>query len=260
MRLLDRLGSLLRPEHAAAALVDGGAEIQISGEHYHHTLAGVHAAFQPRRYFEIGTAFGETLALATCASLAVDPQFEINRDVASNKPSCLLREVTSDDFFATEDPAALLGGPIDLAFLDGMHHFEFLLRDFINTEPFCHPGSLVLLHDCCPLDLQMSRRSEELNQPLPTKYPGYWTGDVWKMIPVLRTLRPDLRTVVLDSVPTGVVAVTGLKPSDTTLRDAYEDILAQWAPVTLKDYGMARLYEACRFQSAPAWRRRLRPV
>ena len=37
---------------------------------------------------------------------------------------------TSDEFFARNDVGAELGGlPVDLAFIDGMHHFEFALRD-----------------------------------------------------------------------------------------------------------------------------------
>ena len=32
-------------------------------------------------------------------------------------------------------------GTFDLAFIDGMHHFEFALRDFANLERHCAPGS-----------------------------------------------------------------------------------------------------------------------
>ena len=245
---------------AAAALAGGGREIWLGGELYLDTLKGVHAQLRPRRYLEVGTLNGATLALASCASVAIDPQFQLDREVAANKPLCLLKETTSDQFFADEDPAALLGGPIDFAFLDGMHHFEFLLRDVLNTERFCRRESVVLLHDCCPLDAFMTRRWEDLHLEQPTNYPGYWTGDVWKIIPVLRSIRPDLQVTCLDAAPTGLVAITNFDPSNRRLADGHDAIVAEWGPVTLADYGVERLFEQCRFASAAAWRESLKPL
>ena len=46
-----------------------------------------------------------------------------------------------------------LGGKtLDLAFIDGMHHFEFALRDFINVEKYCSADSIILIHDVYPID------------------------------------------------------------------------------------------------------------
>src|SRR5256885_12302956 len=47
--------------------------------------------------------------------------------------------------FAEHDLSKELGGrPVDLAFIDGMHLFEFALRDFVNLERYCAPGSTIL--------------------------------------------------------------------------------------------------------------------
>ena len=53
------------------------------------------------------------------------------------RAACHLFEMTSDAFFAAHSPSALLGRPVDLAFIDGMCRFELALRDVLNIEPHC---------------------------------------------------------------------------------------------------------------------------
>ncbi|NJO21631.1 MAG: class I SAM-dependent methyltransferase, partial [Sphingomonadales bacterium] len=133
-----------------------------AGVGYLKLLRRLHAVKRPTTYLEIGTAAGKTLALARCASIAIDPRFRLGRDVrqggAGGKPARHLFEMTSDSFFAARSPSALFGRPVDLAFIDGMHHFEFALRDVMNVEAHCRPDSLVVLHDCLPVDAHMARR------------------------------------------------------------------------------------------------------
>jgi hypothetical protein len=68
----------------------------------------------------------------------VDPRFEIKAGATGNRRRFF--QMTSDDYFATENAPALLGWPVDMAFLKGMHRFEYLLRDIIGTEAACHPS------------------------------------------------------------------------------------------------------------------------
>ena len=235
----------------AAVLQRGGREIWLDGPHYVEVLAALHERLKPASYFEIGTLHGRTLALARCASVSVDPAFQLTFDVQAGKPSCRLFEQTSDAFFAAHDLTALLGAPVELAFLDGMHALGFLLRDFINAERHCAPGSTIVLHDCLPRDVAMTGGPERCDGA--ARYRGYWTGDVWKMVPLLRALRPELTLTCLDAPPTGLVACTGLDPASRVLSDAYEAILAEWAPVELADYGLARLLAEAQPRSAAAW-------
>ena len=235
----------------AAVLQRGGREIWLDGPHYVEVLAALHERLKPASYFEIGTLYGQTLALARCASVAVDPAFQLSVDVQAGKSSCRLFEETSDAFFDRHDLTALFGGPVKLAFLDGMHAFAFLLRDFINTERHCRPGSAIVLHDCLPREAAMTGGPER--RAGPARYRGYWTGDVWKMVPLLRTLRPELSVTCLDAPPTGLVVCTGLDPDNRVLADAYEAILAEWSPVDLTDYGLARLHAQAAPCSAAAW-------
>jgi predicted O-methyltransferase YrrM len=40
-----------------------------------------------------------------------------------------------------------LQGKLDIAFIDGDHSYEGVWQDIELTLPFCHPGSLIVLHD-----------------------------------------------------------------------------------------------------------------
>jgi hypothetical protein len=135
----------------------------------------------------------------------------------------------SDDFFGSYDPRAILGRPIDFAFLDGMHLLECLLRDFIHTEGACHHRSVVVLHDCVPLDLHMAGRAwGDATRRALSVHPDWWTGDVWKMLPVVRQYRPDLTVEVFNAPPTGLVVIRGLDPSSRVLADHQKQIVEQF--------------------------------
>ncbi|MEO8274209.1 MAG: class I SAM-dependent methyltransferase [Chloroflexota bacterium] len=245
---------------AAVHLDEGGTEIVLGGPRYVELLAGVHRRLRPRTYFEIGARRGSSLRVAGCTSLVVDPHFQLEEGVVGPKPICTLHQSTSDEFFATRDPIGILGAPIDLAFIDGMHQLEFVLRDFIGTERSVSPGSMIVLDDICPRDYYMSRRTFVPDAVQPTKYKGYWTGDVWKMIPILREYRPAMDVRCIDTQPTGLAVCTNLDPSDETLATNYDEIVLRWRDVRLEDYGLARLLEDLRMVSADAWVNQLVPL
>ena len=122
-----------------------------------------------------------------------------------------------------------------MAFLNGMHLFECLLRDFIGTEAACHPRSLILLHDCVPSNTRMALRQYQPGDSCEGDTAGWFTGDVWKLLPILREYRPDLRLHVLDCPPTGLVAITGLDPASSVLADRYHEIVDQHAATVLDE-------------------------
>ncbi len=199
---------------------------------YTSVLQSIHENLHPQRYFEIGTALGDTLALAQCASLAVDPAFNIGCNVTTQKSACLLFQMTSDAFFRDYNVKALLGGPIDFAFLDGMHWFEFLLRDFINTEKNARTNSIIMLHDCIPGDSHIARRNNEDARLAPfSSQPDWWAGDVWKVVAILQKYRPKLHIYGCRAAPTGLIAVTNLDPGSTVLQENYFDITKEYKDV-----------------------------
>jgi hypothetical protein len=113
---------------ASISEADFAKDFDHSGSDFHTVLAGVHKLLNPRSYLEIGTCTGASLSQVSCASIAIDPIFQLDRDVIGNKPQCLLYRMGSDEFFRDQDPSTLLGCEVDLVFLDGMHFCEFLLR------------------------------------------------------------------------------------------------------------------------------------
>jgi hypothetical protein len=214
-----------------------------AGMEYFDCLSRLHDVLAPARYLEIGVWRGESLALSRAASIAIDPHFLIDRNIMEGKPSCHLFQTGSDAFFATEDPVTTLGGPIDLAFLDGMHNFEFLLRDFANTERVCHPGSAIVLHDCLPIDPRITHREQNEHHRVDAVVPGWWAGDVWKVPVLLKRFRPDLTMTAFDAPPTGLIVITGLDPANRSLNEHYQTMVDAMMAVDLASYGTARLFD-----------------
>lgn len=214
---------------------DETGSFHMLGVHYEQFLATLNDHLSPRTYLEVGTETGASLAHVNCDAIAVDPQFQLQFSATGNRNRTFFFQMPSDAFFASENAQALLGRPVDLVFLDGMHRFEFLLRDLIGAEAVCHPRSLILLHDCVPLNPRMALRQWLPGDPAETETTGYWTGDVWKMLPTLKKYRPDLRVHILDCPPTGLVAITRVDPASRTLSDNYYDIVDQHAAAIMDD-------------------------
>jgi hypothetical protein len=110
------------------------------------------------------------------------------------------------------------------------------LRDFMNTEAQSRAEGVILMHDCSPYDHAMTGRDHSGRRGMA------WTGDVWKLLPILKEHRPDLKVQVLDCASTGLVAVTNLDPGNRVLRERYEAIVAAYREVTLRDFGVDRFF------------------
>jgi tetratricopeptide (TPR) repeat protein len=194
------------------------SQIDMPGQGYRDVLKRLHQTLRPRSYVEIGVFRGETLALAEPDTriVGVDPAPQIK---APLPPLAQVHAETSDDFFAHHDLRAELGGlPVDLAFIDGMHRFEFALRDFMHLEALCAPESVILVHDCYPLNEATATRDQ-----LTT----FWSGDVWRLIVLLKQHRPDLTVRTIAAMPTGLGIITGLNPQSRYIAENLERMTAQ---------------------------------
>lgn len=215
------------------------------GASYFEVLSWFHKNLNPKTYFEIGTLTGSTLRNVECASIAVDPQFQISAPVIGAKPVLHFYQKTSDDFFHDYDPVEIFSREIDLAFLDGMHWYEFLLRDFMNTEKACRPNSVIVLHDCIPTDLFVARREPEAMRDFVAhvREPSWWAGDVWKTVAILKEARPDLRIYAFDAPPTGLVCITNLNPSSTVIQENYFELVSRFRDTAKDVENYTRYYD-----------------
>lgn len=204
---------------------------QANGLKYSTFMAGLHRDVLLNWYLEVGCRTGRIFANARGKTIAVDPFFRADTNIIGTKPALHVFQQTSDDFFAS-DVLKALKVKLSFSFLDGMHLFEFLLRDFIATEKASDPKGVIALHDCCPFSHEMTTRD------LSAIPKHAWTGDVWKLIPILMKHRPDLRITVLDAAPTGVVMISGLDPKSKVLERKYAEIVAQYTKMTLEDFGL----------------------
>ena len=198
---------------------------------YFDLLDAIHRITVPRTYVEIGVASGKSLSLALPGTtlIGIDPAANIRHPVSG---TLHVFHETSDDFFAAGMLRHVPGGlPVDVAFIDGLHHFDAVLRDFRNLEEVSSEESVILIHDCVPPENQIASRERDT---------CLWTGDVWKAIIGLRQHRPDLTISVLDVSPTGVAVVTGLRPRSRVLFERYDEICATLAQLSLPDSTAAR--------------------
>ncbi len=79
---------------------------------------------------------------------------------------------SSDNFFSQNNDT------FDIIFIDGLHHYDQVLKDINNSLKILNKNGFILVHDCLPRSLAQ--------QAIP-RYRGSWNGDVWKAIVELRT-------------------------------------------------------------------------
>jgi hypothetical protein len=217
--------------------------VAATGLDYRDFLDALHQQLRFDWYLEIGSQTGRSLAKSRSPSIAVDPIFNFKHDVAGNKAQLHLFQETSDDFFALDRLNSLKIKP-NFSFLDGMNLFEYMLRDFMHTEAAGTSNSIIALHDCCPQNHAMTTRDLD-NLPR-----GPWTGDVWKLIPILQEYRPELELKVFDCAPTGLVVLAGLDPTNSVLRKNYRKIVTQYEHLALSEFDEDKFFGSFAFADA----------
>jgi hypothetical protein len=118
---------------------------------------------------------------------------------------------TSDAFFADRPEARF-----DVVFIDGLHLYDQVRRDLVNSLRAVRRGGWIALHDLLPRDW-----IEEHVPPLST---AGWTGDGWKVaFELIASPDVDFRLIAIDH-GIGVLRVLADRPR---LADLREDLMAR---------------------------------
>lgn len=191
----------------------------LKGENYVEVLGRVHRYLRPRTYLEIGVETGLSMRLAApqTRAIGIDPDPKLSEPLS---PHVRFFQETSDIFFARHDVRSEFDGlPVDLAFIDGLHLFDYALRDFMNVERCCAPESTVVIDDCFPMDRRTAERKRTT---------AFWTGDVWKLVVLLKKYRPGLSIHTIATPPTGMCIVRDLDPGSTFIRDHLDRLIGEF--------------------------------
>lgn len=77
--------------------------------------------------------------------------------------------MTSDEFFQQNKET------FDVIFIDGLHYYDQVKKDFENSFNCLNENGYIILHDMMPTT------SEEAVVPIPKIMPYTWVGDVWRL-------------------------------------------------------------------------------
>jgi hypothetical protein len=179
-------------------------------------LADIHRLLMPASYLEIGVRHGGSLALAHCPAVGVDPKPDLKVELPA---TTRVLPVTSDEFF-DGGGSETLSCPPELVLIDGLHLFEYALRDFMNVERIASPNALVVIDDIFPNHPAQGARQRRTR---------IWAGDVWKLVACLKQHRPDLFLLPLDTSYTGLLLIAGLDSSNRVLWNGYNSIVRSLA-------------------------------
>ena len=103
---------------------------------------------------------------------------------------------TSDDFFRENVDK------FDIVFIDGLHTYEQVKKDILNSVNFLNENGIILVHDCMP---------DSLGKQAVPRYKMQWNGDVWKAIVDLRQKENlDIYTCEMDQ---GIGIITNKRNS-----------------------------------------------
>lgn len=138
---------------------------------------------------------------------------------------------TSDEFFEVNNTQ------FDIVFIDGLHQWEQVCRDYNNAVTHSIHNSVILIHDTAPSEQRYARFPRDIS--------GRWNGDVYKMLPGINNdyctvdLDGNGLTIVKDPLPLKDFMPLSWKEfnSDRTkyLRPTKVDKMKEWIRVGVTD-------------------------
>ena len=133
-----------------------------------------------KNYLEIGFARGENFYQIKCERKhTVDPGSDYLPTQDSHNE--FFHKCTSDDFYKMNKEN------YDLIFIDGLHTYEQVKKDIVNSLDILVPGGTIILHDLNPRNWYQQAFPPENN------------GDCWKAFVELRNTRSDLEMMCVNT-------------------------------------------------------------
>jgi hypothetical protein len=142
------------------------------------------STFNLEWYLEIGSANRTCFNKVECPhKVGIDPAY-----LTYERPSWAVYQITSDEFFKRQT------GRYDICFIDGLHLYEQVIKDIVNTWNVLNVGGFILIHDCLPYSQTAAERHR------PENYGGAWMGDCYRAIVWFRDTYPDIycKTLYVD--------------------------------------------------------------
>jgi hypothetical protein len=94
-------------------------------------------------------------------------------------------QMTSDEFFEKH-----IAQKYDIIFIDGLHIFEQVYKDILNSLNNLNDSGTIVVHDCNPVFEITQRR---------VRASDAWHGDVWKAILKLKVEKKDIEVCTVDT-------------------------------------------------------------
>lgn len=172
-------------------------------------------------YLEIGVERGDSFfQIKAPRKIGVDIKFRIIRSCISGRKKILKKYLQnlksnifnryyqmSSDYFFRKHSKLFKKRKIDIAFIDGLHEYNQVIRDVNNCLNNLNNNGIIVLHDCNPKAEKVTRPRSEIMGEITER----WMGDVWKAIVYFRSCRDDLNVFVLDA-DSGIGIITKGRP------------------------------------------------
>ena len=126
----------------------------------------------------------------------------VKNKIGVDPVSCGNIRKTSDVFFKDNKDK------FDIVFIDGLHTYDQVKKDILNSVNCLNENGIILVHDCMP---------DSLGKQAVPRYKMQWNGDVWKAIVDLRQKEDlDIYTCEMDQ---GIGIITKKKNSSLLILD-----------------------------------------
>jgi len=135
---------------------------------------------------------------------------------------------TSDDFFNNNQKT------FDLIFIDGLHEYDQVKKDILNSLKFLNKNGIVLVHDCLP---------DCCSKQAVPRYRMTWNGNVWKAIVDLRTdseieiftCEIDQGIAVIQNKKNSAILQINKKAKKLTFKDFYNNYKNYMRVISLEE-------------------------